>query len=100
MKIPDMAILITAFGVLVILTNALTEVFKGILASIPVQITTTIIALILTMGSVLSYLSMTETPIEWYMIFGAFIGGFFVSYSAQFGYDKFKEITKLIGGKK
>ena len=47
-----------------------------------------------------AYLSITSTPYEWYIVVGAVVAGFFVSYTAQFGYDKLQEIIKLIGGKK
>lgn len=98
--IPNVAIITTAVGVLVILTNALTELFKGMFPKMPAQITATVIALILTIGAVCTYLSVTKTPCEWYIIFGAVVAGFFVSYTAQFGYDKLQEIIKLIGGGK
>ena len=98
--IPDVAILTTALGVLVILTNALTELFKGMFPKLPAQITATIIALILTVCTVFAYLSITSTPYEWYIVVGAVIAGFFVSYTAQFGYDKLQEILKLLGGGK
>lgn len=99
MNIPDIAILSTAMGVLVILTNALTELFKGIFPKCPAQITATVIALLLTVFAVTAYISITGTPAEWYILVGAVIAGFFVSYTAQHGYDKLKEILKLLGGK-
>ena len=100
MMIPNVAILTTAIGVLVILTNSLTELFKNMFKNIPAQITATVIALVLTVCAVCAYLSITGTPAEWYIIVGAVVAGFFVSYTAQFGYDKLQEILKLIGGKK
>lgn len=96
--IPDISIIVTAVGVLVIVTNALTELFKSIFSKIPAQITATVIALILTVCTVCAYLSITGTPAQWYIIVGAVVAGFFVSYTAQFGYDKLQEIIKLIGG--
>lgn len=95
--IPNTAIITISVGVLVILTNALTEVIKGIFAKIPAQITATIIALVLTVGTVCAYLSITGTAYQWYIIAGAVVAGFFVSYTAQFGYDKLQEIIQLIG---
>ena len=100
MKLPDIAILTTALGVLVILRNALTELFKTMFPKLPAQITATIIALVLTVGTVCAYLSIFQQPFAWYIIAGAVVAGFFVSYTAQFGYDKLKEILKLIGGGK
>lgn len=99
MEILNVGVLVTAVGVLVIITNALTELFKNIFTKIPAQITATVIALFLTVSAVMAYLTITHTPIEWYMIVGAIVAGFFVSYTAQFGYDKLMEIVELIGGK-
>ena len=96
MNIPDIAILTIAFGVLVILTNAFTELVKVTFPKFPAQIAATIIALLLTVGAVCAYLSITGTTYEWYIIAGAITTGLFVSYTAQFGYDKAKEILKLI----
>ena len=96
----DIALITTALGVLVILTNALTELFKKIFANIPPQITATVIALILTVCAVMAYVTITGIAITWYIVVGSIIGGLFVSYTAQFGFDKAKEILKLIGGGK
>ena len=96
----DIAAITTALGVLIILTSSLTELFKSMIPKIPPQITATIIAVLLTAGSVCAYLSISGIPVEWYMIAGGVAAGFMVSYSAQFGYDKLGEILKLIGGGK
>ena len=98
--ISEITIFTTAFGVLVILTNALTELFKSMFKALPVQLTATMIAIVLTMVSAFAYISINSIKIEWYYIVGALIAGFFVSYTAQFGYDKAKEIIKLITGGK
>lgn len=100
MSISDISVITTAAGILVILTNALTELFKGIFPRCPAQITATIIALLLTVFAVTAYLAITSTPAEWYIIVGAVIAGLFISYTAQHGYDKLQEIIDLIGGKK
>lgn len=63
--IPNTAIITIAVGVLVILTNALTEVIKGIVPKIPAQITATIIALVLTIGTVCAYLSITGAALSY-----------------------------------
>ena len=96
----DIAVITTALGVLIILTSSLTELFKSMIPKIPPQITATILAVILTVGTVCAYLTIFEISPEWYFIAGAIVAGFMVSYSAQFGYDKLKEILNLIGGKK
>lgn len=101
MKVIDISIFITAVGVLVILTNALTELFKKMFTKLPASITATIIGLILTVCAACAYMSINDIPLEWYYVIGAIVGGFFVSYTAQFGYDKLNQIIKLLtGGKK
>ncbi len=100
MTMPDIAIISTALGVLVILTNAITELFKGMFPRCPAQITATVIALILTVCTVLAYCTIVGLPITWYIAVGAVVAGFMVSYSAQFGYDKLQEIIKMIGVRK
>lgn len=99
-KVMDMGIIITAMGVLVILTDALTQLFKSMFAKLPAQITATIIALVLTVCAVCAYVSINNIPMQWYIVVGAIIAGFFVSYTAQFGYDKLNEIIELLGLKK
>ena len=94
------SIIITTFGVLVVLTTALTQLFKAMFSKLPPQITATVIALILTVCAVFAYLTISGITPEWYYIVGAVVGGLFVSYTAQFGYDKFDEILKLFGGGK
>ena len=100
MEMINMGILVTAMGVLVILTNAFTELVKGMFPKMPPQITATIIALLLTIFAVTAYLTITGTPVQWYTIIGAIVAGLFISYTAQFGHDKLDEIIKLLGGKK
>lgn len=95
----DTSIIITAFGVLVVLTTALTQLFKAMFPKLLPQITATVIGLILTVCAVFAYLTISGIAPEWYYIAGAIVGGLFVSYTAQFGFDKAKEILKLIGGK-
>ena len=46
MTIPDIAILVTAISVLVVLTEAITQLLKGMFPKLPAQISATVIALI------------------------------------------------------
>ncbi len=99
MTIPDIAILITAISVLVIITEALTQLLKGMFPKLPAQISATVIALILTICTVIAYININDIPLEWYIVVGAIVAGFMVSYTAQYGYDKLHEIVKLLGGR-
>ena len=96
----DIALITTALGVLVILTNALTELIKKMFPNTLPQIVATVVALVLTVCAVMTYVTITGIAVTWYIVVGSIIGGLFVSYTAQFGFDKAKEILKLIGGGK
>lgn len=98
MTIPDIAIFVTAISVLVVITEALTQLFKGMIPKLPAQISATVIALILTVCAVIAYANINGIPLEWYIVVGAVVAGFMVSYTAQYGYDKLHEIIKLLGG--
>ena len=100
MQIPDIAIITTAISVLVILTEALTQLCKGMLPKCPPQISATVIALVLTVCAVIAYVNINSIPLEWYTVVGAVVAGLMVSYTAQYGYDKLHEIVKLLGGGK
>lgn len=86
--------IITAVGFLTLVTNIITEVIKKAIGrtNFPIQIIATAVALIITVVAYFAYTSITGTPVEWYMVVGSIVLGFFVSYSAQFGFDKLKEI--------
>ena len=100
MTIPDIAIWVTAISVLVVITEALTQLIKGMFPKCPPQICATIIALALTICAVMAYININDIPLEWYIVIGAIVAGFMVSYTAQYGYDKLHEIVKLLGGGK
>ena len=100
MKIVDIGILTTAIGVLVIVTNAITQLFKAMFKNLSPQIAATVIALVLTVCTVFTYISIENIPFEWYYAVGAVVMGLFVSYTAQFGYDKLNEIIRLLTGGK
>ena len=83
---------IFAVGLLTLGTNVITEVLKRTIRKIPAQITALIVAMVLTVGAFFAYAAIAGIAVEWYMIAGAVVTGFFVSYAAQFGFDKLKEL--------
>lgn len=88
----DIALFITAIGLLVGVTNIIVEVLKKILSNVvPTNILATIVAMVLTIGTSVSYCYMKEIPIEFYTVFAMIIAGFLVAYAAMFGFDKLKE---------
>lgn len=90
----DFTLLLTAIGALTLGTNVITEVLKRSVANFPAQITATIVAMVLTVGAFFAWTAAAEIAVTRYMIAGAVVAGFFVSYAAQFGFDKLKELIK------
>ncbi len=98
MEFIDVSILTAIIGLLTLGTNVITEVLKKTIPKIPAQITALIVAMALTLCAFFGYMAVAEITVEWYMVAGAVVAGFFVSYAAQFGFDKLKElITKYTG---
>ena len=50
--------------------------------------------MVLTVGAFFAYAAIAEITVAWYMVAGAVVTGFFVSYAAQFGFDKLKELIE------
>lgn len=88
----DPSMMIFVIGLLTLGTNVITEVLKRTIRQIPAQITALIVAMALTIGAFFAYAAIAEIAVTWYMIAGAVVTGFFVSYAAQFGFDKLKEL--------
>ncbi len=88
----DPSIFIFAVGLLTLATNVITEVLKRTITKIPAQITAVVVAMALTVGAFFAYAAIAAITVTWYMIAGAVVTGFFVSYAAQFGFDKLKEL--------
>lgn len=88
----DMSILMSVIGLLVLATNVITEVLKHTFKRVAAQILALVVSMILTLAVFGGYTAYMGITITWYMIIGAVVIGFFVSYGAQFGFDKLKEI--------
>lgn len=94
METVDITVMLTIVGGLTCLTNIITEVLKNLFKRLPPQITATVVALALTGAAGLAYACINGVTVEWYMIVGNIVLGFAVSYAAQFGFDKLKEIVE------
>lgn len=94
----DISMLLTVIGFLTLCTNVVTEVLKYSFKRFPAQITALIVSMVLTIAAFFGYAQLNGITIEWYMVFGAVVTGFFVSYAAQFGFDKLKEIINKYKG--
>lgn len=90
----DLSTITIVIGLLTLGTNVITEVLKKTIRKIPAQITALVVAMVLTVGAFFAYAAIASITVEWYMIAGAVVTGFFVSYAAQFGFDKLKELIE------
>jgi hypothetical protein len=94
-----LSILFIVFGVLVLLTNIITELLKKIInrKNFPTQILCLVISEVLTVVGFVAYCEVMNINILWYMIFGAVVVGLIVCYCSIFGYDNvIKELKNMI----
>lgn len=94
----DLSTITIVIGLLTLGTNVITEVLKKTIRKIPAQITALIVAMVLTVGAFFAYAAIAGIAVMWYMVAGAVVTGFFVSYAAQFGFDKLKELAERYKG--
>ena len=84
--------LLLIVGVLVILTNIITEVLKKVLWDrLPTNILAVIVALVLTLIAFFAVMGYLSIIVLWYYVAAAIVIAFMVAYAAMFGYDKLKE---------
>lgn len=83
---------ISIIGVLVALTNIITQVLKKVTwAQLPTNILVVIISMVLTLAAFFAYCQIKAIAVVWYMVAAAVVLGFMVAYAAMFGYDKLME---------
>lgn len=89
----DLAFIITIIGVLVALTNVITEVVKKLTwDKMPTNVLAVVVGELLTLASGLAYFQVNGIEVVWYYVVALVVIGFMVSYAAMFGFDKLKEI--------
>ena len=96
----DMNMSFTVICALVLCTNVITEVVKKLFKGLPGEIIAFIAAMVLTLTEFFAAVEVRGEAIEWYGVIEAVAAGFFVSYGAQFGFDKLKEIINKFKGEK
>lgn len=90
----DLSYFLVIIGALTFSTNIITEALKNIIKGFPAQLTAFIVSMVITVAAFFAYADIANIQIEWYMVAGSVAAGFFVSYAAQFGFDKFKEVVE------
>lgn len=89
----DWSVILTIVGVLVAITNIITQVLKKVTwDKIPTNLLAIVISLALTLVVFFAYCQINGITIVWYLVVAAVVLGFLVAYAAMFGFDKLKEI--------
>ena len=89
----DMALIVTLIGILVALTNVITEVVKKLTwDKMPTNVLAVVVGELLTVASGLAYFQVKGIDVVWYYVVALVVIGFMVAYAAMFGFDKLKEI--------
>lgn len=84
--------IISIIGVLVVLTNIVTQVLKKVTwEKLPTNVLVVIISMALTLTAFFAYCQIKAIGVVWYMVIAAVVVGFMVAYAAMFGFDKLKE---------
>ena len=97
----DWSIILSIVGILVVVTNIITQVLKKLTwDKLPTNILAVLIAMALTMAAFFAYCEIKGVAIIWYMIVAAVVLGFFVAYAAMFDFDKLKEAIAQLDQKK
>nr|DAZ23058.1 MAG TPA: holin [Caudoviricetes sp.] len=93
-NVPTILIIV---GGLVVVTNIIVQVLKNLTwDKLPTNILAVIVSMVLTLVAFFAYCQISGIAVAWYMVVAAVIVGFFTSYAAMFGFDKFKEtITQI-----
>ena len=89
----DMAFIVTLIGMLVALTNVITEVVKKLTwDKMPTNVLAVVVGELLTLAGGLAYFQVQGIDVVWYYVVALVVIGFMVAYAAMFGFDKLKEI--------
>lgn len=89
----DMALIVTLIGILVALTNVITEVVKKLTwDKMPTNVLAVVVGELLTLAGGLAYFQVQGIDVVWYYVVALVVIGFMVAYAAMFGFDKLKEI--------
>lgn len=89
----NLSTILTIIGVLVVLTNIISQVLKKVTwDKLPTNILVVIISMVLTLVTFFAYCQIKAIVVVWYMVIAAVVLGFMVAYAAMFGFDKLKEV--------
>lgn len=87
--------------ILVVLTNMLTNVFKGLCEVFAnhAKLIAPLVAELLTLGTTVAYLQVFSIAMTWYWVAGGAVAGLVVAYVAMNGYDGlYEDLIKHLKG--
>ena len=88
----NMSVVLSAIGVLVVLTNIVVQVLKKVTwGKLPTNILAVIVSMAFTLAAFFAYCEIKAITVVWYTVFAAVVLGILVAYAAMFGFDKLKE---------
>ena len=97
----DWSAVLSIVGVLVVVTNIITQVLKKLTwDKLPTNILAVLIAMALTLAAFFAYCQIEGLAVVWYMVAAAVVMSFFVAYAAMFGFDKLREAIAQMGANK
>ena len=83
--------------VLMIVTNIIVEVLKGLTwGKLPTNLLAFIIAMAVTLLAFFAMCQIAGVPVTWYRVVGAIVLGFFVCFAAMFGFDKLRQTMEQL----
>ncbi len=90
------SILLFIMALLVFAVTIIVEVVKGLFPKVPTNFVAVAVAMLITELAMVILCVVLKITIMWYYAVGAVVLGFFVSYAAMFGFDKFKEAWEKV----
>lgn len=89
--------ILLAVLILMVITNIIVQVVKKLTwDKVPTNLLAFIVAMAVTMLVFFAVCQIKGAPIVWYMVAAAVALGFFVSFAAMFGFDKFRQMLEQI----
>lgn len=93
----DVSFLVGVIGILVAVTNVITEVVKKVTYEhIPTNLLATIVSVVITYAAYFLLLRHYGAAFAWVHLFPVFVVGIMVAYAAMFGFDKLKETIERV----
>ena len=89
--------MITVVGILTVIVNIIVEVLKKVTYDkVPTNLIAMAVSIALAILVLFAGCAIANITVLWYYVAAAVIVGFFVSYAAMVGFDKFKQLFEQV----